>query len=221
VVEQLGLAAYADRRAGVLSQGNAQRLGLAKALLHRPRLLILDEPTNGLDPAGIVEVRELLLRLTRAEGVTILMSSHILGEVTRLAQRFGFIHQGRLLQEMDVEELKRNRRRTLRIHARCPEVAAAALEAAGHRVAVDTAGRIEVTDGAALDEPDAIACRLVAAGAPPTHLVVDEEELEPYFLRLIGMPGNGGVAASDLNLNLNLNLNGGAHVELSRGCDLD
>ena len=68
IIERMGLAAYADRRAGTLSQGNAQRLGLAKALLHAPRLLLLDEPANGLDPAGIVEIRELLLELTREQG---------------------------------------------------------------------------------------------------------------------------------------------------------
>src|SRR5512142_1779375 len=95
IIERMGLGAYADRRAGNLSQGNAQRLGLAKALLHDPRLLILDEPANGLDPAGIVEVRELLLELTRQQGVTVFMSSHILAEVARLAQRLGIIHEGR------------------------------------------------------------------------------------------------------------------------------
>jgi hypothetical protein len=98
VIERLGLAAYADRRAGTLSQGNAQRLGLAKALLHRPRLLILDEPANGLDPAGIVEIREMLLELT-PEGVTVFMASHILAEVSRLPGAWDH-PRGRLLQEL-------------------------------------------------------------------------------------------------------------------------
>ena len=98
-IERLGLGAYAARRAGNLSHGNAQRLGLAKALLHEPKLLLLDEPANGLDPAGIVEIRELLLELTREQGVTVFMSSHILAEVTRLARRIGIIHQGHLLQD--------------------------------------------------------------------------------------------------------------------------
>ncbi|MEP7356304.1 MAG: ABC transporter ATP-binding protein, partial [Anaerolineales bacterium] len=105
IIERLGLAEYADRRAGNLSQGNGQRLGLAKALLHKPRLLILDEPANGLDPAGIVEIRALLLELTHEQGVTVFMSSHILAEVARLAQRIGISHQGRLLQELSIEEL--------------------------------------------------------------------------------------------------------------------
>ena len=92
--------------------------GLAKALLHNPRLLILDEPSLGLDPAGIVEIRQLLLELTRQQGVTVFMSSHILAEVARLAGRIGIIHQGRLLQELSSAELERNRRRRLVLRAR-------------------------------------------------------------------------------------------------------
>jgi ABC-2 type transport system ATP-binding protein len=113
IIEQMGLSAFVDRRTGNLSHGNAQRLGLAKALLHKPRLLLLDEPTNGLDPAGIVDIRELLLELTREQGVTVFMSSHILAEVSRLARRIGIIHEGRLLQELNIDELERNRMRRL------------------------------------------------------------------------------------------------------------
>ena len=94
IIERMGLTEYAKRRTGNLSQGNAQRLGLAKALIHSPKLLFLDEPANGLDPAGIVEIRELLLELTREQGVTVFMSSHILAEVSRIAQRIGIIHNG-------------------------------------------------------------------------------------------------------------------------------
>jgi len=109
IIERMGLAVYASRRTGNLSQGNAQRLGLAKALLHNPKLLFLDEPANGLDPAGIVEIRELLLELTRTQGVTVFMSSHILAEVARLAGRIGIIHNGRLLQELNMDELEQYR----------------------------------------------------------------------------------------------------------------
>jgi ABC-2 type transport system ATP-binding protein len=76
---------YANRRAGTLSLGNLQRMALARALLHTPQLLILDEPANGLDPAGVIEIRELLRTLATEHGVTIFMSSHILAEVDRLA----------------------------------------------------------------------------------------------------------------------------------------
>jgi ABC-2 type transport system ATP-binding protein len=103
-IELLGLAPYADRRAGRLSLGNKQRLSLARAILHAPELLILDEPANALDPAGIVEVRELLRRLADS-GVTVFMSSHILGEVAHLADRIGIIDAGRLVEEASRDEL--------------------------------------------------------------------------------------------------------------------
>lgn len=104
-IERLGLGAYADRRAGRLSLGNKQRLSLARALLHRPQVLVLDEPANGLDPAGIVEIRELLRALADERGVTVFMSSHILAEVSHLADRIGIIHDGRLIEESSREEL--------------------------------------------------------------------------------------------------------------------
>ena len=189
IIERLGLGAYADRRAGTLSQGNGQRLGLAKALLHGPRLLLLDEPANGLDPAGIVEIRQLLLELTREQGVTVFMSSHILAEVSRLAGRIGIIHEGRLLQEMDIRELERNRRRRLLLRVRDLEAARRALAAAGHPADALPDGTLELNKASSVKRPDAIASLLVGAGLPPTHLVVEEEELEAYFLRLVGMEG--------------------------------
>lgn len=189
-IERLGLTAYANRRAGVLSQGNAQRLGLAKALLHKPKLILLDEPANGLDPAGIVEIRALLLELTRQEGVTVFLSSHILAEVTRLADRIGIIHEGRLLQEMDVAELERNRRRRLLVRANDIEAARQALSAAGETGKILPGQVLEFTQASAVDRPDNIASLLVHAGSPPTQLVVEEEELEDYFLRLVGSNGD-------------------------------
>jgi ABC-2 type transport system ATP-binding protein len=195
IIERLDLAEYANRRAGTLSQGNAQRLGLAKALLHNPRLLILDEPANGLDPVGIVEVRELLLALTREQGVTVFMASHILAEVARLARRIGIIHEGRLLQELDVDELWRSRRKRLLLQARDREAARSALTAAGHPAemlqdnSAEYSGFIQVKDTAAIEHPEDIASLLVRAGAPPMQLMVEEEDLEQYFLRLVGMEG--------------------------------
>ena len=189
IIEQLGLTEYADRRTGNLSQGNAQRLGLAKALLHSPSLLFLDEPANGLDPAGIVEIRALLLELTREQGVTVFMSSHILAEVSRLAGRIGIIHQGRLLQELNMDQLEQNRRRRLLLRARETELAHRALVAAGHPAEILHDGTIELKSVASVERPDDISCLLVNAGAPPTQLIVEEEALEQYFLRLVGMDG--------------------------------
>jgi ABC-2 type transport system ATP-binding protein len=186
VIERLGLSAYADRRTGTLSLGNAQRLGLAKAMLHNPELLILDEPANGLDPAGIVEIRHFLRKLASERGVTIFLSSHILGEVARLAHRVGVIHQGRLIQELDVAELERNRRRRLLVHTRDDEAGMAALTSAGYTVARRDS-LLEITDPIAIECPDDVATRLVEAGHAPTLLSVELEDLEHYFLRLVGM----------------------------------
>jgi len=104
-IELLSLSEYADRRAGHLSLGNKQRLSLARALLHSPEVLILDEPANGLDPAGIVEIRHLLRNLATEQGVTVFMSSHILAEVAHLADRIGIVHNGRLIEEASRDEL--------------------------------------------------------------------------------------------------------------------
>ena len=187
VIERLDLTAYADRRAGTLSHGNAQRLGLAKALLHNPELLILDEPASGLDPAGIVEIRNLLNELAQEQGVTVFMSSHILGEVSRLAKRIGIIHQGRLLQELDVDELERNRRRLLVVRTRDCQAARSVLLSAGFSADMTSDGTIEVKDDAAIKRPEDVATRLVNAGHAPTMLDVEHEDLEQYFLRLVGM----------------------------------
>jgi ABC-2 type transport system ATP-binding protein len=189
IIERLDLAAYADRRAGNLSHGNAQRLGLAKALLHSPKLLFLDEPANGLDPAGIVEIRELLLELTSGHGGTVFMSSHILAEVSRLAGRIGIIHKGHLLQELSTDELERNRRRRLLIRARDVESAHRALITAGQPAEILQDGSIELKNPSSIERPDDINCLLVKAGTPPTQLLVEEEELEQYFLRLVGTDG--------------------------------
>lgn len=101
VISLLKLKEYADRSAGHLSLGNKQRLSIARALINKPDLLILDEPANGLDPAGIIEIRTLLRSLVEKEGVTVFMSSHFLDEVEHLADRIGIIHQGKLLEELD------------------------------------------------------------------------------------------------------------------------
>lgn len=99
VIERLNLTAYKDRRCSKLSQGNKQRLGLASALVHSPRLLILDEPTNALDPDGVVLLRD-LVRAAAHEGTAVLVSSHHLDEVARVADRVEVIHRGRMVGEL-------------------------------------------------------------------------------------------------------------------------
>lgn len=99
IIERLDLGAYTTRRSSTLSQGNKQRLGLASALVHAPRLLILDEPTNALDPAGVVLLRDLVKEAAR-EGTAVLVSSHHLDEVARVADRVEVIHHGRLIGQL-------------------------------------------------------------------------------------------------------------------------
>lgn len=187
VMHRLALERYADQRARTLSLGNTQRLGLAKALIHRPELLILDEPVNGLDPAGVVEIRGLLADLAASRGVTVFMSSHILAEVARLATRVGIIHEGRLVREIDSEELATRARQWLAVSTRT-DVAAAmrALLAAGFDPEPDGRGGIVLRGDRAVRRPDEVASLLVRAGCPPTRLVVEHEDLEAYFLRQVG-----------------------------------
>jgi ABC-2 type transport system ATP-binding protein len=131
VMGLLRLEEYADRRAGKLSLGNKQRLSLARALLHSPELLILDEPANGLDPAGIVEVRGLLRGLADEKGVTVFMSSHLLDEVEQLADRIGIVHEGVLIEEVDRAELRAGSRVAIEVASGDAEAAGRALAGAG------------------------------------------------------------------------------------------
>jgi ABC-2 type transport system ATP-binding protein len=185
VIERLTLASYADRKAGTLSSGNFQRLGLARALLHGPELLILDEPANGLDPAGVVEIRELLKSLAQENGVTVFMSSHILTEVDRLATRIGIIHQGQLIEELDTDKLEKLRSKHLEVQARNLESAFSSLQSAGYQPAIK-AETILIENPQAIEHPDDIAQILVNAGTPPTRLAVEQQDLEEHFMQLTG-----------------------------------
>ena len=109
VLELVGLAGTGAKKAGKFSLGMKQRLGIAAALLHTPDLLVLDEPTNGLDPSGIIEIRELLKKLNRESGITILISSHLLAEIEKLVTDIGIINKGNMLFEGPLSELKLRR----------------------------------------------------------------------------------------------------------------
>jgi ABC-2 type transport system ATP-binding protein len=183
VMQRLALASYANRKAGTLSMGNLQRLGLARALLHAPHLLILDEPANGLDPAGVVEIRELLRTLANENGVTVFMSSHILTEVDRLATRIGIIHKGRLIEELDTIKLEQLRSKRLEVQTRNLAAAQISLQSAGYKFVLQGENLI-LEDIHAIEHPDDIAHILVNAGTPPTRLAVEQQELEDHFLQL-------------------------------------
>ena len=187
VIERLVLASYADRKAGTLSTGNLQRFGLARALLHGPKLLILDEPSNGLDPAGVIEIRELLRSLAEDNGVTIFMSSHILTEVDRLATRIGIIHNGRLIEELDTDKLENLRAKRLEVRTRNLEGAQISLQSAGYKPVIEEE-TIILEEPHAIEHPDSIAQILVNAGAPPIHLAVKQQDLEEHFMQLTSSP---------------------------------
>ncbi len=185
VMARLFIASYADRKAGTLSSGNFQRLGLARAMLHDPELLILDEPANGLDPAGMVEIRELLKTLAQDKGVTVFMSSHILTEVDRLATRIGIIHKGKLIEEFDTDKLEKMRAKRLEVRARNFAEALTHLQSAGFKPGMEDE-TILMEDSRAIEYPDDIARILVNAGTPPTHLAVVQQDLEEHFMQLAG-----------------------------------
>jgi ABC-type multidrug transport system ATPase subunit len=176
-LEQVGLAGIDRRPVRNYSLGMRQRLGLAAALVRRPRLLILDEPTNGLDPRGIRDIRNLLIGLND-EGVTVFMSSHLLPEVSALCTRIGVIDSGRLVLQDQLATLQEPTGRVL-ISTDDPERAVAALD-----------GLVERRDGPDLvvrsTDPAALNARLVAAGVPVRSLAVHRRSLEEIVLDVTG-----------------------------------
>jgi ABC-2 type transport system ATP-binding protein len=187
VLTRIDLERYVHIRAGVLSLGNRQRLALALALVHRPPLLVLDEPVNGLDPAGVVEMRNLLRHLAD-EGVTVFMSTHIIGEVARLADRVGIIHNGRLIDELSSHQLAQTGQERLVSTFRSADLARQAvvtLRAQGIDACADSE-TVVATGTAVIAAPDLVATYLVQAGTSPTSLTVQREDLEQQFLRLTG-----------------------------------
>jgi len=192
VMEKLKLDIYKDRKASKLSLGNAQRLGLAKALIHKPDILLLDEPSNGLDPAGIVEMRELFMDLTQNHGVTIFISSHILGEVSKLANRIGIIHNGILMKEIDTDKIDILRKKTLLVNTNNNEFARFILIGDGYTVEDDTEGNLVILDVRANEKPDAVSELLAMKGCYPTMLMEHKEDLESYFFGVIA--NDGGLA---------------------------
>jgi len=189
IIGRLKLTQYANRKAGNLSLGNAQRLGLAKALIHNPQILILDEPSNGLDPAGIYEIREMLSDLAKNQGVTIFISSHILGEISRFSTRIGIIHDGKLIQEINTEQLEQLCKKRLRVSTKDNNLAKSVLLQNGFTAGFTKDGLLDIHDNKAIDHPEDIATLLVGKGVPPVLLQVMEEDLESYFLRTIGIKG--------------------------------
>jgi ABC-2 type transport system ATP-binding protein len=185
VMDRLNLGRYRNIRVKNLSLGNAQRLGIAKAMFHHPGLLILDEPANGLDPSGIVQIRELLADLAVNQGVTIFISSHILGEISKFATRIGIIHEGQMIRESDVEQLHNARYKALLVNTLDNATALESLTQKGYAPGQLPDGSIELKDTAAINHPEQVSSLLVSQGLPPTRIAVEEEDLEHFFFRII------------------------------------
>jgi ABC-2 type transport system ATP-binding protein len=172
-LDQVGLGGVDKRPVRAYSLGMRQRLGLALALLRRPRLLVLDEPTNGLDPQGIHEVRDLLLALN-ADGTTVFLSSHLLSEVGHLCSRVGVLDGGRMVLQEELSDLLRPTGRVV-LTTPQPDAARALLDG---RVEAGSGNRLVVrdTDPASLNE------LLVASGVPVTSLAEERRTLEEVVL---------------------------------------
>lgn len=185
-LELVGLADTGNKKAINFSLGMKQRLGLAIALLSDPEFLILDEPTNGLDPMGIVELRELIKKLNREKGFTVLISSHILSELHQLATKFGIIHRGKLLEELTSKELDEKNRQHLQIKVDDPSLGAAVLEnnlfTTDFEVMPD--GMIKLYSD--FDDVRKVSQILTKNGFVIEHLSIMGDSLESYFSKLVG-----------------------------------
>lgn len=182
----VGLTDTGKRKAKNFSLGMKQRLGLAMALLGDPEFLVLDEPVNGLDPAGIVEFRELLKRLNKERGITILISSHLLSELYQLATRYGFIHRGEMIEQITLEELDEKCKKHLRITVDDAPKAVTVLET------VLNTQKFEVIPGNIirlydyLDRSIEVSKALFEGGVSIGEISVQGEDLEGYYMSLIG-----------------------------------
>jgi ABC-2 type transport system ATP-binding protein len=176
-LERVGLAGVDNRAVKKYSLGMRQRLGIAAALLRSPRLLVLDEPTNGLDPQGIREIRDLLTELNQA-GTTVFMSSHQLGEVEQLCTRVGIVDRGRLVLQQDLDEL---RGPTGRVVLHTPDAG---------RAATLLGGRVEQREGDRLvvaeADPAQVNAELVTAGLRVTEIGPERRSLEELMLAVTG-----------------------------------
>ena len=185
VLELVGLAATGKKKAGQFSLGMKQRLSIAIALLHRPRLLILDEPTNGLDPEGILEMRDLLKRLKQEEGITILISSHLLSEIEKLVDDVGIIHKGRMLFQGTLAELQSRQRASSLVAFRTSDNTKAAEAFAARQVTIVSKNGSISASG--LDEGSVARLNkeLVMSGVDVYAIERVEDDLERIFLDVI------------------------------------
>jgi ABC-2 type transport system ATP-binding protein len=178
------------KKAGEFSLGMRQRLGIALALVGEPSMIILDEPINGLDPQGIVEVRHTLEQLRDEKGITIMISSHILEELAKLADSYGIIHEGKLIEQFTNDELMSRCGQFVAIKTPDNDGAIKALSGIGiTQTSIDEDGVLRV--GERLEDSDKMAAAIVKADVPLKELYVNSVSLEDYYLSLTGGEHNG------------------------------
>ncbi len=185
ILDMVGLGGVGKRKAGNFSLGMRQRLGIAIALLGDPEILILDEPINGLDPAGIKEIRDTIVKLNRERGVTFLISSHLLDELAKITTVYGIINEGRLVEEIGAGELMERCRQNLRIRVSDPEKAAAILRA-NHLLDRYDSDREGITLFDHYEQAARINELLVTNGLQVRELTVSSTGFEDYFIERIG-----------------------------------
>lgn len=185
ILEMVGLNHVGKKKVKHYSLGMKQRLGIGLTLVGDPDLLLLDEPINGLDPQGIVEVRDTVLRLNEERNMTILVSSHILEELSKIATHYGIIHNGSLLQEMTKEELMKRCSERIEICLDEPKRAVPVLDEMGFtNYQIVDKERIRIFER--LEESAGLNMELAKAGILVREIRITSEELEDYFLNLTG-----------------------------------
>ena len=188
ILELVHLDPKSKKKAKKFSLGMKQRLGIAMALLGNPDLLILDEPINGLDPEGIREIREVILRLNEEKDMTIIISSHILGELSKVATRYGIIRNGRMIEELTAEQLEEKCRNYLSIIVKEPSLVIPILEKELHicDYLVHENNEIRVFDDVDSLEVSAVLSKHHVA---VSQIVYQKQDLETYILEKIGEEG--------------------------------
>ena len=194
VLRQVGLAEAADRKVKGYSTGMRQRLGLAAAILHRPELLILDEPTNGMDPAGMREVRDLIRRLAD-EGVTVFLSSHLLHEVEQVCDRVAVLDKGKIVAQGPVDRLLEGEP-TIRVRVPSPQAAVQALRSLPEVQHLEANGAYVEVRG---PDVEVVVAHLVAHGQTPSEVREDHPSLEECFFRLTGLTPDALLASGEEN----------------------
>lgn len=185
ILHTVGLADTGKKKTKHFSLGMKQRLGIGLALINEPDLLVLDEPINGLDPQGIAEIRDTLHRLRDERNMTILISSHILEELSKIATDYGIIHNGCLIQELTRKELMKRCSERIELTLSCPEQAVPVLDRMGF-VNYQIVDKEHIHVFERLNESAGLNTELVTSGISVREISLRNEELETYFLNLTG-----------------------------------